>query len=410
MPRAVPLPPPELKKPELTTWTLKLKTITPMFGGSATPREVDPANPVRAASVRGHLRFWWRATAGAQYGSAKELFEAEEAIWGSAEKYGKVALRVFTHSSGQSVRPSELVPDRGTARTGPMERFFLHPFNPNQSENLPEACGLMWVEFTLEIAFKLSEEEQEALRRAIRAWIAFGGIGARTRRGVGALEVTENAKEWLPSSPDQLKSWFSTGPANNPEHATLAGAVICLGQPRKPGNQDLYKGHAAWQELGRFWARFRKGHFVEDPVSGKTMPYTPMAGGKWRDHQTLKSLRQEHGRIALVKPAYGLPIVYQRFRNSDAFAGTLEAVHAQGKRMASPVILKPIAFADGNVRPAVIILQAPAPSRIRVNGKELALEIPEDDPVLQALEAAVPIEAVRKAAHIHFRQLTEIRL
>ncbi|MBO1437227.1 type III-B CRISPR module RAMP protein Cmr1 [Meiothermus sp. CFH 77666] len=407
MPRTIPIPPPQLRAPELTTWTLKLRTITPMFGGSATPREVDPNNPVRVASVRGHLRFWWRATAGAQYASAEELFKAEEEIWGSAEKYGKVALRVLEQSAGQAVRPSELVPDRGTARTGPMEKFFLHPFNENRSEGLSEASGLKSVEFTLELTHTLSETEAEHLRRAVRAWIAFGGIGARTRRGVGALEVTANLKDWLPATPDQLKTWFAVPPQKEVHHTTLAGAVICLGQPRRPSNTDPYKGHSAWRELGRFWARFRKGHYLEDPVTGETMAYTPMAGGKWRDHKTLLALRPRQERIALAKPFYGLPIVYQRL--GDSFSGTLEAVHSGGRRMASPVILKPIAFGDGSIWPAVIILNAPAPTRIRVNGEELSLQIPDNDPVLDALEADEPLEAVRKAAQLQgFTQ--EVRL
>jgi len=68
--------------------------------------------------------------------------------------------------------------------------------------------------------------------------------------------------------------------------------------------------------------------------------------------------------------------------------------------MASPVILKPMAFADGSVRPAVILLNTPAPTQIKVNGKELALHLPNNDPVLKALEASNALEAVRKAARI----------
>ncbi|RDI95594.1 type III-B CRISPR module RAMP protein Cmr1 [Meiothermus sp. QL-1] len=378
-----------------------------MFGGSAIPREVDRENPVRAASVRGHLRFWWRATAGARYATAEELFRAEEEIWGSAERYGRVALRVVEQRGEQEVRPSDLVPDRGTARTGPMERFFLHPFNENKRENTPEAFGLQSVAFTLELTLNLAESEKEHLRRAIRAWIAFGGIGARTRRGVGALEVTEDLKDWLPSSPEQLREWFSVQPPKEVCHTTLAGAVVRLGPARRPEAKDPYKGHAAWRELGRFWARFRKGHFVEDPKTNETMAYTPMAGGKWLDHQTLLAFQHGQKQIALAKPYLGLPIVYQRLGKS--FSGTLEAVHTGGRRMASPVILKPIVFADGSIRPAVIILNAPVPTRIRVNGEELTLQVPDDDPVLDALEARDPLEAVRKAAHLQgFTQ--EVRL
>ncbi|MDW8481326.1 MAG: hypothetical protein RML14_05475 [Meiothermus sp.] len=223
-----------------------------------------------------------------------------------------------------------------------MERFFLHPFNSNQSENLPEASGLVPVEFTLELTFSLSEEEKETLRRALRAWIAFGGIGARTRRGVGALEVTENAKEWLPSSPEQLRSWFSTGPTHNSRHTTLAGAVVCLGQPRKPGNKDPYKGHSSWRELGRFWARFRKGHFVTDPNTGETMPYTPMAGRQVARPPNPKVRAPGAGtyRVSQTRDMACPSSIsgFSRARMPLREAWRL-SMH-QGKRMASPVILK----------------------------------------------------------------------
>ncbi|WP_027883018.1 type III-B CRISPR module RAMP protein Cmr1 [Meiothermus rufus] len=397
MPRRIGREAPQLTLSQPTVWTLKLRTITPMFGGSATPREVDAENPVRAASVRGHLRFWWRATAGAKYGSLEELLEAEERIWGSAQQYGRVALRVLEQAAGESRKPSDLVPDKGTARTGPMEKFFLHPFNPNQSEGLPEASGLLWVAFTLELdVARLSPEETAQLKTALRAWIAFGGVGARTRRGLGALEVLSDASEWLPGSPNQIKDWFAAPPIAQPQHTTLAGAVVYLGRPPKPNNADPYRGHVAWRELGRFWARFRKGHFVEDPKTGQTMAYTPMAGGKWRDHKTLLALNRNQEQIALAKPYLGLPIVYQRLGNS--FSGTLEALHPQGKRMASPVILKPIAFADGNVRAAVVVLRAPVPEQIKIGEQKLKLQVPEYDPVLEALEAEDVLEAVCKAA------------
>jgi CRISPR-associated protein Cmr1 len=51
--------------------TLELKIIIPVFGGDFEARELHPVNLIRAGSIRGHLRFWWRATAGARYASAE---------------------------------------------------------------------------------------------------------------------------------------------------------------------------------------------------------------------------------------------------------------------------------------------------------------------------------------------------
>lgn len=144
-----------------------------------------------------------------------------------------------------------------------------------------------------------------------------------------------------------------------------------------------------WRDLGRFWARFRKGHFTE-----KRPSYSPMSGGAWEDHSTLKRVRRGET-IRLAKPYLGLPIVYQAFPN--AFAGTLEAITSHGTRMASPVILKPCAFQDG-VRGLVLVMSAPIPERISVKGQEHTLEVPQNDPVLRTLQARTPLEAVGIAA------------
>src|SRR5579872_2902078 len=93
--------------------TLDLRLITPMFGGGYEPREIHAQNPIRAASIRGHLRFWWRAVVGARFTDPAELFRAEQALWGSAERPGQVAVTVRdvrhggTHACGRYTKNRE---------------------------------------------------------------------------------------------------------------------------------------------------------------------------------------------------------------------------------------------------------------------------------------------------------------
>jgi CRISPR type III-B/RAMP module RAMP protein Cmr1 len=108
--------------PDLLSWQekretikLELQLITPMFGGGYKAREVDTVQPIRPAAIRGHLRFWWRATAGAQFGrvddphkAVTELYKVETELWGGASKkdnpaVGKVAIQVQTRSPGEKV-------------------------------------------------------------------------------------------------------------------------------------------------------------------------------------------------------------------------------------------------------------------------------------------------------------------
>ena len=81
---------PEWREPaKRETIELELRLITPMFGGGYKAREVDPLQPIRPAAIRGHLRFWWRATAGARYTSVADLHKAETELWGGASKSGR---------------------------------------------------------------------------------------------------------------------------------------------------------------------------------------------------------------------------------------------------------------------------------------------------------------------------------
>jgi len=179
----------------------------------------------------------------------------------------------------------------------------------------------------------LTPEQEQEFENGLKAWIALGGVGARTRRGCGALTVVDSeASRWLPSQ-SNLESWFrslipQTTVNSKPAWTVLKGAHIAVGKSANAMD--------AWRELSRFWARFRKG--------------------QWSDYQHLLQQRKQD-RIVLAKPFLGLPIIYQNLRLEPADSG----------RMASPVILKPLALANGQyVVPLVAVLNAPAPDKIRI--------------------------------------------
>jgi CRISPR-associated protein Cmr1 len=372
MPRSLPTAPEwtEPSRPNVKTLELSLKVITPLFGGGYEPRETDPVSPVRAAAIRGHLRFWWRALYGAGFETAEDLFREEKALWGSAEEPGKACIRVNITNKG-SLKPHSQIAPRTTPRTGPQEGIFLFPFQEQKSDGTPEASGRQEVEFRIELS--APEAQEEEIKQTLRAWIAFGGVGARTRRGCGALTVKDKRQDWLPpAEANARREWFSRlvtprRSHHNAYHSLLTEASIVVAQQTKNPMQ-------AWRELGKFWAQFRKGH---------------VSGAKWDDYRTLKNIRADQ--IALAKPFLGLPIIFQKFSNAP-FAGTLEP--AESGRMASPVILKPLALSDGSYCPMVVVLQAPKPEQIKVNSKILDLNPPTADPVLKDLGVNDPLEAV----------------
>jgi CRISPR-associated protein Cmr1 len=379
------------------TIELELRLITPMFGGGYKAREVDTVQPIRPAAIRGHLRFWWRATAGACYTSVADLHKAETELWGGASTkdnpaVGKVAIQVHILSAGEKASYSQVAPE-SRPKEGPLHGYFLFPFQEQKKQNIPAAVGRRQVSFQLRLTLdaSLSEAQRAEVRTALKAWIAFGGVGARTRRGCGALTVLGNsANQWLPPT-QGLAEWLEMprDAASDHDWTTLAGAR---------GFITLTKNaEDAWCKLGSFWERFRRGGLV--------------SGTKWSDYRdVLCNLDDQHDELALAKPFLGLPIEYQEFGEQTPFTGTLEP--AESGRMASPVILKPIALQGGKYGALVLVMNASKPNRIQIDGKEYALAAPTKDPVLQALDAADVLDAVLKGARKHFtgKQTAQFRL
>jgi CRISPR-associated protein Cmr1 len=87
LPSLPPDPPPRPRRPgggpPVKSLRVRLKTMTPILGGSSAPRELDTLEPIRAPSIRGHLRFWWRALHGHACATAAELAHRERALWGA---------------------------------------------------------------------------------------------------------------------------------------------------------------------------------------------------------------------------------------------------------------------------------------------------------------------------------------
>lgn len=406
MARAVP----QIEAPQWTepspqqSITLHLRLITPLFGGGYEPREVDPVCIIRPASIRGHLRFWWRALYGGQYASASKLFEAEAQIWGAAAKddqpgAGKVGVRVTNvRWNGQKKTVKDFSPRGSPAKEGPQAQYLLYPFQEQKNQNLPPAKGYDGVEFTLQVTFApgVTSEQRQRVENTLKAWIALGGVGARTRRGCGALTVTQEQGKWLPpADPEKRKAWFASllppGPPPQSAHLSLlSGARIVCGPPKKDGIDALY-------DLGSFWARFRKGHVG-------SQQYSPMSGSRWQDYRgaLLQFQKRYPDTIALAKPFLGLPIVYQKFKNAP-YAPTIEA--AETGRMASPVILKPLALANGQVCPMCVVMWAPMPREVCLKPPDtkVKLTVPQNDKVLKDLQVRHPLEAVLKAAELHWK-------
>lgn len=377
-------PPPDVKKrkdDELITETRRYKLITPLFGGGVTPGEADPITVVRATEVRGHLRFWWRATRGGQFnGDLSAMKAAEEQIWGSAAAQGKpgpsdISLNISDARQGTEIQRVEIRTKHGSQQVyvgdvmSPYS-YVAFPLRPEQGK--PAGKVRDGVEFTLTLMY--SANHAEDIAAAIWAWETFGGIGARTRRGFGALEcvgvngvspIQPLAGNALGEIQTKLNMYTVKGtwPPGVP-HLVRGMKVV------PPGGRS--SADDAWRYLFDRLKRFRQARFPDS--NGR-----PFGRSKWPEPDAIRNVTGDSAtkhakrRLAFDKfprAAFGLPMIFQ-FKDAnigDPSQTSLEG--AEHDRLASPLILRPLACADGTYIGLAAVLYAPTlpPNGLRLKG------------------------------------------
>lgn len=274
--------------PETESFTLRLEVVTPILGGGPKLRDVDRVDIIRPPTIRGHLRFWWRALYALGFQTPKALFEAESQLFGRAAKEdvdegrSPLHIRVRVHSEGwldpNNVNMSGRNETPGSYVLWPAQkqkRTRTRPEVPPAPRRMPKTK-----ETELEILFDLTisapGDQMPALRNALRAWILFGGYGSRSRRGLGSLTVAGEVENgtlkqdaqanWLPAEAtrDAINELFDENedvfdsrknlsdavfPSDTP---SLRGASLLAGNP----NANAY---GCWQTVLGWLKEFRQG-------------------------------------------------------------------------------------------------------------------------------------------------------
>lgn len=191
----------------MATLRLKLITTAPLFLKGANPRG-DPE--FRAASVRGQLRYWLRAMLGAETQELSEVWRRESAIFGSTERGSVVTVRVSRGVVKQKARSDELKDTR-------TEQYMAHLLphreggigNPSKDFAIRPNTSV-----TLEILTRPAVRFPEDVKNALSLWLLLGGIGKRSRRMMGGLQLAgitnENnipLPEWMTITPDTPQLW-----------------------------------------------------------------------------------------------------------------------------------------------------------------------------------------------------------
>lgn len=408
MPREIPDVPKGWKPPQPNSGcSYEIKLITPLFGGGVSTQVNDPSFPIRPTTIRGQLQFWWRATVGAQYETPQKLREAQSKVWGDTKQASRVQVRVDNVKATEPTPCARYETDRHhPARFRSMPTwnnpFFntalpyaLFPFQGQlangrkQIEIEPARC-IHHATFRLTVSAHKDIDFARQVEPALWAWLNFGGLGSRTRRGCGAIRCIgthpSNLPHLTPKDLDDLAAmWSRYAPAGHlgRDWPTLPSHFLCHphtgspidqwnkvigllkdfrqksgnapGHPRPPGPARSW--YPEPDTIRRITRNFSAGHDPSSHLSGGS----PLPDG-------------------FPRAEFGLPIVF-KFKDDQAGdprrtvlhpyvggneedRGTPEApdVYVLGgeikERMASPLVLKPLAIESGDALAIILFLRA----------------------------------------------------
>ena len=175
--------------------TFECEVITPMFLAGA-----DGVTPeLRAPSIKGALRFWWRALNG--HLSLSDLKKKEAEIFGGTNPARRSSILL-------NVSPNEIpriYQVRGDELQSKYPDYFFFTISIQQQKTKEGDFYKKGIKAGFKFSIELKSRRISDLKEAVKAFyllVYLGGLGTRTRRGAGAIRVVE-----IKDLKHFLKSW-----------------------------------------------------------------------------------------------------------------------------------------------------------------------------------------------------------
>lgn len=383
----------------MKTLTATFAITTPMFLGDANQESTG----LRPPSIKGALRFWWRALVwkdilrnkhGDTIAALKELHKQEQELFGAAAKevnheqvggQGKFLLSVedvveTVNESGKVTVPQ--IPD------GSGCKYLL-------GQGMGERTPLAVKEFALKVLFKpgASAVDQQGIIDAVLIFGLLGGLGSRARKGYGSVAIESytdsglSANVELPEIPKTVEEFSNLvnrlmGALTNGLPPYTAFSEKTRIDISETGNNALTLLEHVGTEMQLYRSHGQNGRVGGQPAErnfGSTGNYF---AGRYNDHDLALNVAQGNSNAVKTHPArvvFGLPHNY--FFSSTAPRVNLN-VDANGKdraRRSSPLLIHVHKFSDGSCMVVQTLLPAqflPPCDKVALKGKGRPLEFP----------------------------------
>ena len=333
LPAELLLPP----RPDERRWDWQLKALTPIYKGGCNPRGIDEGRPFRGPAIRGLLRFWWRATTAET--DPRRLWEREMELFGGVFGDNVVASKVRVGVVGGQSTPS-------TAPKGVEYALWVH--SPDRANN-PDDKNAFHDKARASLQVSCPAKYADEVDRALRAWLHFGGVGSRSRRGLGAVWAEGEDLSVAPDLPALVERARALAPAGaGRAWPSLGAATLALLSPLGTADEA--------------WRRALNG--LKELRSAESEHRVRALGADF------KAIADRKSPVRSARAALGMPLPFRWKVGADWVSAVLGP--AGHNRYPSPVLLRPVPVGKGYA-PVLLVLSSPAPRRLEVTfGKNAA--------------------------------------
>lgn len=309
---------------------------TPLFLGGVDPHQAE----MRVPSIKGALRFWYRAVDPA-------YTRMEEDLFGSAQA-GKGQSRFLIRMETSSLK-RDVIKKENKQMLGKLKKLSYLSFSLTPNSGEKEGRGYLEPNQDLKFSIMLrppakgEENPPEAWRSVLASvWLLghIGGLGSRSRRGFGTVTL----KSWKLTGNDRASQWLRELPIAH-------------------GAESMEKWYQRWLEgLSRIQSWFGDVSTADHTVIDRQASFFYGTKGSkgWEQalFQAAEDLKDFREKNSWDRIALGLPMSSQKRHEPK-----IEYKPIDFERVASPVWIRVVQAGD-KFYPLFVILSAPYPSQV----------------------------------------------
>lgn len=331
------------------TITFTCETITPMFLSGADGQTPE----LRAPSIKGALRFWWRAVNGHLGESLKKReIEIFGGIDGDKGRKSTFSIQILKTPSEQQIGDNlwDIVEHNIPYKGG----------KPTPTNNTKGVAYLLYSTFMLnskeyikpntEFVFKLiinNPSHTNEIITAMKGLVYFGGLGTRSRRGGGSFWVKNIiCSHLLKAKEEELKTIFCKESINNKENLSKQIKEILK-------IKDSLRNDYSHLKEAKIYI-FSPKNITEKSKSKDWINALELIG------KPFSKFRESTKHIVDETPNFGFPILHRSTKITMQAGLTVKKANLKKEdlleRRASPIILKLIKVNKDFVFPVIIWL------------------------------------------------------